>query len=145
MVGPNIQPHGLSLRRPITAPVPRRFPNGKVDPQPKILNQCGKWVQSEVPLLIAESQAQPLTATSTFTATLPGVCTDRFPYTSYTSAPRCMPWSMHLPSPRHCQVCVCRHALIPSARFRLVLLRCGGSLVILCVAVSGRCMQCGAL
>jgi hypothetical protein len=37
----------------------------------RFLNQNGKWVQEEIPALIAESQAQPLTATSTFTATLP--------------------------------------------------------------------------
>lgn len=77
MVGPNVPPAGLSLRRPITAPVTRRFADGRLDPQPKILNQNGKWVQEEIPSLIAESQAQPLTSTSTFTATLPGSAAQR--------------------------------------------------------------------
>eukprot|EP00199_Chlamydomonas_sp_CCMP681_P002885 CAMPEP_0119113532 /NCGR_PEP_ID=MMETSP1180-20130426/44332_1 /TAXON_ID=3052 ORGANISM="Chlamydomonas cf sp, Strain CCMP681" /NCGR_SAMPLE_ID=MMETSP1180 /ASSEMBLY_ACC=CAM_ASM_000741 /LENGTH=316 /DNA_ID=CAMNT_0007101669 /DNA_START=171 /DNA_END=1121 /DNA_ORIENTATION=+ len=57
----------------MTAPAPRMLPSGQYDTQPRVLNASnGKWVQDEIPMLIAESQAQPLCSTSTFTASLPG-------------------------------------------------------------------------
>jgi len=71
MVGPNVPPPSLSLRRPSTGTT-RSLPNGRVDPKPTFLSDSGKWVQEQMPGLIAESQSQPLTATSTLTATLPG-------------------------------------------------------------------------
>lgn len=107
LVGPNVAPPSLSLRRPGSS-MPRKLPDGSTDPNPKCVRTCararalpsaqhnrdvphespslprltkpthrflspkGRWVQEEMPALIAESQSQPLTATSTLTATLPG-------------------------------------------------------------------------
>jgi hypothetical protein len=79
LVGPNKpDPTGVnSLRRPMTAPVASPFEisgpktkNG--DAHPKFLSPTGKWVQEEIPSLIAESQAQPLSATGALKAVLPG-------------------------------------------------------------------------
>lgn len=42
------------------------------DAHPQFLGATGKWIQGQLPTLIAESQAQPLSATGTLSATLPG-------------------------------------------------------------------------
>ena len=39
---------------------------------PKFLGRDGRWVQDRMPMPIAEAQSQPLTATATFMARLPG-------------------------------------------------------------------------
>jgi hypothetical protein len=66
-----VPPPSLSLRRPGSSTF-RRSANGSVDPQPAFLSPSGKWVPDKMPGLIAESQAQPLTATSTLTSSMPG-------------------------------------------------------------------------
>jgi hypothetical protein len=73
-VGPN-KPDSVgvnSLHRPSTAPIPSQYNKKNSDAHPGFLNPNGKWTQGALPYLIAESQAQALTATGTLTATLPG-------------------------------------------------------------------------
>ncbi|GFH08446.1 uncharacterized protein HaLaN_03410, partial [Haematococcus lacustris] len=65
-VGPNVLPSpppGLSLRRTHASTHTRSLPDGSPDPTPRFLSKKGHWVQSELSTLVAESQAQPLTAT----------------------------------------------------------------------------------
>mmetsp|Transcript_39050 Transcript_39050/g.86868 ORF Transcript_39050/g.86868 Transcript_39050/m.86868 type:complete len:352 (-) Transcript_39050:710-1765(-) len=79
VVGPNRpDPLGVdSLRRPVTAPArsgAQVFSIAKKnsDAHPKFISPDGKWVQEQLPTLIADSQAQPLTATATLSTTIPG-------------------------------------------------------------------------
>lgn len=81
MVGPNKPdaPGIDSLRRPTTSPAVMGrvsqiagVKNTNSDAHPQFLSPTGKWVQGQLPTLIAESQAQPLSATGTLLATLPG-------------------------------------------------------------------------
>ncbi|KAL6750382.1 hypothetical protein V8C86DRAFT_2813880 [Haematococcus lacustris] len=74
-VGPNVLPSpppGLSLRRTHASTHTRSLPDGSPDPTPRFLSKKGHWVQSELSTLVAESQAQPLTATPCVTTRLPG-------------------------------------------------------------------------
>ncbi|KAG1658523.1 hypothetical protein FOA52_009867 [Chlamydomonas sp. UWO 241] len=74
LVGPN-KPDSIgvnSLHRPATAPLPSQYNKVNSDAHPGFLNPNGKWTQDALPYLIAESQAQALTATGTLTATMPG-------------------------------------------------------------------------
>lgn len=77
-VGPNRpDPPGISsLRRPQTAPIASsqtagpKTKNGEA--HPRFISPYGKWIQDEIPTLIADSQAQTLAATEKLSATLPG-------------------------------------------------------------------------
>uniref|UniRef100_A0A7R9VVR2 Uncharacterized protein n=1 Tax=Chlamydomonas euryale TaxID=1486919 RepID=A0A7R9VVR2_9CHLO len=74
MVGPN-KPDAAgisSLHKPARGAPPSQYNKKNGDAHPGFLNPNGKWTQDAMTLLIAESQAQPLCATGTLTATMTG-------------------------------------------------------------------------
>jgi hypothetical protein len=90
-VGPNRpDPPGISsLRRPQTAPTASSKTAGpkikNEEAHPRFITPNGKWVQDQLPVLVAESQAQALTATDKLSASLPGQYGENRPVRPVTS------------------------------------------------------------